>query len=86
MASDDPINNQGLWKNQEYRDLVAQGVAVADGPERDAIYEKAEQIMADDVGILPISHPTILAATRPNISGFSIHPIALTFMRNVVKQ
>ncbi len=85
FASDDIINNQGLWVNQEYRDLVSQGVAMADGPERNAIYEKAEMLIAEEVPFLPISHPQILGAYRPNIENFAIHPVGLTFLSKTVK-
>ena len=85
FASDDPINNQGVWVNQEYRDLVAQGVNVQDGQERNAIYEKAEQIIAEELPFLPISHPRFLAAMRPNIEGFAIHPTGMTYLDKVKK-
>lgn len=86
LATDDPINNPGLWSNQEYRDLISQGVKLPDGQERNDTYAKAEMVIAEDVGILPLSHPTILAAVSPKVTNFSIHPIGLTFMRHVGKQ
>ena len=86
FANDDPINNHGLWYNQEYRDLIAKGVELKDGPERNELYRKAEQIMADDAPILPISHAQVVAAYRPNIKNFTIHQVGMTFFGNVVKE
>lgn len=86
LASDDPINNNGMWFNQEYRDLLAKGLEVQDGPERNAIYERAEQIIAEEVPILPISHAQFLAAMRPNIKNFTIHPVGMTFLSKTSKE
>ena len=85
FASDDQINNNGLWFNQEYRDLLAEALTMPDGAERNAMYEKAEMIIAEETALLPLSHPQILGAMRPNIENFAIHPIGLTFMHDVVK-
>ena len=56
------------------------------GAERNAIYEKAEQIIAEEVPFLPLSHPQILGAMRPNIQNFSIHPTGMTYLDKVQKQ
>ena len=86
FASDDPINNNGLWYNDEYRALIAKGVELKDGPERNELYHKAEQIMADEAPLLPISHAQVIAAYRPNIKNFSIHQVGMTFFKDVVKE
>ena len=86
FASDDPINNNGLWYNDEYRALIAKGVELKDGPERNELYHKAEQIMADEAALLPISHAQVIAAYRPNIKNFSVHQVGMTFFKDVVKE
>lgn len=70
LASDDPVNNQGLWNNKEFRDLIAKGTTLPRGEKRDELYQKADQIMMDDLGTLPISHAISMVAYRPNIGGF----------------
>lgn len=86
LASDDPISNQGLWLNQDFIKAVNDAIHVPNGPERAALYQKAEAILAEDVGILPISHAKTLIAHRPNISGAFVHPIGLIFFHNVIKK
>lgn len=86
LAANDPIANQGLWQNKEFIDLINQATHVADGPERAALYQKAEAVLAEDVGVLPISHAKTLAAYRPNITGKFTHPIGLNFFDQVTKK
>ena len=86
FASDDPISNQGLWVNQEYRDLIAKGVSLKDGAERTKVYEQAEQILADDAGVYPISHAMVLAAHRPNVKHFLLHKVGNTYLDKVSKE
>lgn len=85
FASDDPIANQGLWVNQEYRDLISKAAATPEGPERAALYEQAEQLLADEAGVIPLSHAKAMGGYRPNVEGFTIHSVGNTFLMNVVK-
>ena len=85
LAANDPISNQGLWQNKEFIEIIEKATHVADGPERIALYQKAEAVLAEDVGVLPISHAKTLAAYRPNIEGKFTHPIGLNFFDQVKK-
>lgn len=86
LSSSDPIANQGLWLNKEFIDIVNKAVAMKDGAERNALYMRAEEIINEDVGILPLSHAKTLAAYRPGISGTFTHPIGLNFFKFVKKE
>ena len=86
FADDDPINNNPRWVNQEYRDLIAKGAATPEGAERNAIYEKAEMILAEECPILPISHARQLVAYRPNIENLLYHKIGLFFFQGTEKK
>lgn len=86
LAADDPISNQGLWKNEEFISLIQKGIHVPDGEERAKIYQEAERVLAEDVGVLPLSHAKTLLAFRSNISGAITHPIGLSFFVNVDKK
>ncbi len=85
LAADDPISNQGLWLNPEFIDIINKAVAVPNGPERAKLYQQAEAVLAEDVGVFPISHAKTLLAYRPNIKGTFTHPIGLNFFHNVEK-
>ena len=86
LAAEDPISNQGLWLNKEFIEIIKKATHVPDGPERVALYQKAEAILAEDVGVLPISHAKTLAAYRPGINGKFTHPIGLNFFDQVTKE
>ena len=85
FARPDANINQGLWQNEEFNALIEQGVHVKDGPERTKIYEEAERVLAEDVGIFPIAHAQNLLAYRPNIKNAEVHPIGLMFFKDVEK-
>lgn len=77
LASKDPQMNQGMWQNPEFIDIIQKAVRLPDGPERIALYQKADAIVAEDVGAFPISHAMTMAAHRPNVEGHIIHPKAV---------
>lgn len=86
LASDDPVANQGLWFNPQFIRAITKATRVANGPDRAALYQQAESILAEDVGVLPLSHAKTMVAHRPNISGAFVHPIGLLFFKNAVKK
>lgn len=86
FARNDPQINQGLWQNQEYIKLIAEGVKTKEGKERDAIYEKADKVLAEDVGILPISHPNSIMGYRANIKNFQLNKNGLSVLNDVSKE
>ena len=85
LSANDPISNQGLWQHPEFISLINQATAVPDGPERAALYQKAQAILAEDDGILPLSHAKTLAAYRPNIEGRFTNPLGMNYFINVKK-
>ena len=85
FARPDANINQGLWQNEEFNALIEKGVHVKDGPERAKVYEEAERVLAEDVGIFPIAHAQNLLAYRPNIKNAEVHPIGLMFFKDVEK-
>lgn len=86
FASKDPVANQGLWCNDYFTMAVTEAVYLPNGTERTIFYQNAEDILLEDVGILPISHAKTLMAYRPNISGSFVHPIGFIFFKNAVKK
>lgn len=85
LAANDPISNQGLWLNKDFIKLIAEGVTTKDGKEREAIYQKADQLIQDDVGVLPLSHAKNLVGYSPKISGEIMHPLGLEYFFNMEK-
>lgn len=82
LAHEDPTMNVALYKNDEFNSLIAKGLTIPAGDERNAVYTELEKIAATDAPWLPISHAETLAAYRPNVQNFSYHvtgvvPLAL---------
>lgn len=69
FAKADPVSNQGLWINKKFNALIEKGATMKPGKERDAVYQEADQVMMDDLGVLPLSHAVTLLGYRPNVSG-----------------
>lgn len=85
FANDDPVANNGLWKNEEFRKLVIEAARTPEGPKRVEMYKQADRIIAEDVGVLPLSHPKDLLAYRPNISG-PLNTLSVIYFRYVKKE
>ena len=84
-SSTDPVSNQGLWINQEFISLINEAVHVPDGKVRTSMYERANDIMAEDAGVVPISHAKELAAHSPGISG-RIYDMNVVYFKNISKK
>ncbi len=85
FASDDPINNNSFWINQEYINTIQEGMQVPDGDKRNELYKKAEMILAEETPIIPISHANQIAAYRPNLKDVTFHSIGLFFFKDAYK-
>ncbi|MFC2704841.1 MAG: ABC transporter substrate-binding protein [Olsenella profusa] len=85
LAADDVTMNVARYSNQEYKDLIAQGLKTPEGPERDDIYHQCEQLVAREQVWLPISHSTNILGYKEGVDGFVFHPTAVTFLRNCTK-
>lgn len=77
--------NVARWNNQEYKDLIAQGVTLPDGEERNAIYHQCEEMVAEEQPWLLISHSQNLCGYSPKVHDFYYHPTGVVFMKGVTK-
>jgi peptide/nickel transport system substrate-binding protein len=73
LAHEDVTMNVALYKNKEFNSLLAKGLTIPEGADRNAVYTQLEKIAAEDAPWLPISHAETLAAYRPNVQNFSYH-------------
>lgn len=62
------------WENARFDELVDKGRGIDRGPQWDATYAEALQIMADEAMVLPLVHKVYTAATAPGVKGFRVHP------------
>ena len=85
LAADDYTMNVARWDNQEYKDLIAKGLATLNGEDRDNLYLQCEQLAAQEQVWLPISHSQNLLGYKTGIDGFVFHPTAVTFLKKCTK-
>jgi peptide/nickel transport system substrate-binding protein len=71
------------WMNKEYHNLMTQGKQTVDQAKRTKIYEKALQVIFDDVGTIPIAHSTVIWPATKNVMNFKLHPTGSVRMKNV---
>ncbi|WP_280116287.1 ABC transporter substrate-binding protein [Leucobacter coleopterorum] len=62
------------YSNDEVTKLMLKGRATPDGPEREAIYRKIQQILADQVPYIPLFFPSNLKATTDKVHDFAVLP------------
>jgi peptide/nickel transport system substrate-binding protein len=78
--------NAAKYANPEVDKLLAEAKALPNGPERNAVYEKIQEILTADAPWLPISHAKSMAAYSPKVSNFKLHPTGVVFLKKVEKE
>jgi oligopeptide transport system substrate-binding protein len=63
------------WYNKEYNSLVCEANAViGDEAKRDELYQKAEKILIEDVGLVPVYHGVFNVLVNPKLKGPALEP------------
>jgi len=76
-ASMPDMPGRHTWYNTEYNDLVCEANAIiGDEAKRNDLYQQAEKILIEDVGLVPIYHPTFNVLVRPDLAGPALEPNA----------
>ncbi|MCG3150439.1 MAG: Periplasmic dipeptide transport protein [Verrucomicrobiae bacterium] len=58
-----------FWKNENYHKLVVAARRETDPAKRAALYRQAQEIIADEVPMVPLAHAPAMLACRANITG-----------------
>jgi len=74
------------WKNQRYHELMQQGRQTIVQAKRAEIYKEAQQLMYDEIPVIPVAHSTAIWPMRNNVMNFKLHPTASVRMKNVRKE
>ena len=86
LLSDENVSmNVGRFRSEEYNALIQKGLETVDGDERDDIYLQCEQMVADQMPWMLISHSKNLAGYSPKVKGFFYHPTGVVHMEGVTK-
>lgn len=84
LHSESHDNNIGDYTNAEFDRLLEQARSETDRAKRMALYQEAEQLMISDAAIIPIYHAPDYVLTKPHVQGFSIGPLGIPLLQNVV--
>ncbi|WP_070000758.1 ABC transporter substrate-binding protein [Cellulosilyticum sp. I15G10I2] len=86
LGDQNPALNVSRFNDATYNEMISQGTSTEKGPERDAIYEKAEQYIADLAIWVPISHASSLSAHTPSVQNYSYHATGNIFFKDMYKE
>lgn len=83
---DDRVMNSGMWQNDEFDAIVQKARQTPSGKERALLYERADEIIADEAPILPLFDTKLLRGINPKVHGYQIQPMGYTCFWNVIKE
>ncbi|HWR43545.1 ABC transporter substrate-binding protein [Sporomusa sp.] len=78
--------NASKYSNPKMDALLEQGRTTLDPAKRAAIYAEAQKLAVEDAPWVLISHSLDMAAHRPNIKGFALHPVGIHWLDIVSKE
>lgn len=85
LADQNPAMNVAHYNDPEYNKIVAQGTSTEKGKDRDAVYAKMEQYIADRAIWVPISHASNLSAHSPSVQNYYYHATGNIFFKDMYK-
>lgn len=63
------------WHNAEYNQLLCDaGQIIGDEAQRNEMYQQAERILVEDVGLVPLYHGIFTAVVKPTVKGPALEP------------
>lgn len=77
--------NSAKYSSTEVDALLVKARALPNGEERNKAYMEIQQIVAKDAPWLPISNALTMAAYKPSVKGFAVHPTGNIFFAGVTK-
>ena len=86
LADTNKSMNVAHWQDDEYKALIAKGLATPDGDARDAVYKQCEEMVAEKQPWMVISHAQNLCGVSPKVKDFYYHPTGVVFMKGVTKE
>ena len=82
LLRSDGGSNAGGYANSELDRLLADGRATFDDAERHAIYDRAQEIIAQDAALIPVFHVAQTNVARPGLTGYRVHPAETYWITN----
>ena len=76
--------NRARWKNPDYDALMDQALTTADEPARFALYHRAEKILLDDFGMVPLPITASIGLRKPNVRNVTLTPFGFSAFDRIV--
>jgi ABC-type transport system substrate-binding protein len=70
-------NNLSHWRNDRFHELLLAGQQELDEAKRLEIYREAQQIVLEEMPVVPLAHTNLRAAHTRRLKGFRLHPTGL---------
>lgn len=74
LLKSDGGSNVGGYKNAELDKLLAAGRTTFDRDERKVIYDKVQQIVANEGALIPVFHVAQTNVAKKGLTGYAVHP------------
>ena len=78
-----PSSNYCFYANQHLSDILDESRAIVDGPDRQEIIEEVQQIVYDEVPMLPYANTMQVIGVRSDVQGFVPTPAQNHFVHSV---
>lgn len=75
--------NYGSYSNPKVDDLLDRAAVEQSAAQRFTLYKQAQQQIIDDVGVIPMYHPTSYTLVRPYVKGLSITAMGVMRLETV---
>ncbi|MCL2137102.1 MAG: ABC transporter substrate-binding protein [Coriobacteriia bacterium] len=85
LADSNWAMNVGRFNDADYKALIKEGLETPEGPDRDAVYQKCEEMVAEKRPWLVLSHSKNLVGLNPKVVNFYYHPTGSAFMKTVYR-
>ena len=85
LADSNYAMNVARFNDADYKALIKEGLETNEGPDRDAVYLKCEEMVAEKRPWLVLSHSKNLVGLNPKVENFFYHPTGSVFLKNVVR-
>jgi len=79
-------NNDSAWINEQYDRLAHAAASESDPAKRFRLLEQAEQILNEQVPVIPLCHLTNSYLFRDNVKGINLNPRNMTIFKGVYVQ
>lgn len=76
-------NNVAKWCHPEYDDLVSRARRTSDRAERERLYRRAQEIVAEEAPWAPLAHSVVFMAARKGVTGFRMDPLGRHIFKGV---